>query len=237
MKFVRYGSLEPQHHKIEPEENGKMWFHTPPVETGIYAFPKGFVEPFILSGMGAGSLQNGRYRKLKDASGKPITGKKDDFMQKSEDGYYWEREWTSQWKTWFRKNKIREKDVSLMSEKGIGDTHAEDDDEVFLVVQNRPREFEYSGNVWSHLDSIAILNQKDGKFKKDKTLIDPANIIARSGSWVLTDMKTYESALKKYIKMQQYLSTIWERYSNRGNFPISYYSKDALEVYIESVQK
>ena len=43
MKFIRYGSLVPQDHDISDEG----FFHTPPVERGIYAFPEGFVEPFL----------------------------------------------------------------------------------------------------------------------------------------------------------------------------------------------
>ena len=51
MKFIRYGSLVPQYHELDDDE-GERWFHTAPVEYGFYAFPKGYVEPFLLGGVG-----------------------------------------------------------------------------------------------------------------------------------------------------------------------------------------
>lgn len=67
MKFIRYGSMKPHKHDISDD-----WVHTPPVEMGIYAFPVNFVGPFLLSGIGYGSTQNGRYKYAKDENRKKI---------------------------------------------------------------------------------------------------------------------------------------------------------------------
>ena len=61
MKFIRYGSLTPQYHDIKSYDSP----HTAPVEYGIYAFPKGYVEPFLLGGIGSGNIKNGRFRFLR----------------------------------------------------------------------------------------------------------------------------------------------------------------------------
>ena len=80
MKFIRYGSLVPQYHELDDNE-GERWFHTAPVEYGFYAFPKGYVEPFLLGGTGSGSLQNGRRKKLRDSNGRPFIGLIADFKE------------------------------------------------------------------------------------------------------------------------------------------------------------
>ena len=76
-EFIRYGNLSPQMHKI-PKNPEDRSYHTAPVEKGFYAFPRGFIETFLLGGSGSGSLQNGRFRKLRDSNGKPIKVAYDD---------------------------------------------------------------------------------------------------------------------------------------------------------------
>ena len=72
MEFIRYGNLIPQQHDRPSNEND--WtFHTPPCEYGFYAFPKGFVEMYLLGGIGSGNVLNGRFKFLKDENGNKIT--------------------------------------------------------------------------------------------------------------------------------------------------------------------
>lgn len=64
MKFIRYGNLSAQSHNIKQDPENP-YFHTAPAKFGIYAFPVGYVEPFLLTGAGGGSLYNGRYSYVK----------------------------------------------------------------------------------------------------------------------------------------------------------------------------
>ncbi len=240
MKFVRYGSLVPQYHKI-PEDEELRSFHTAPVEYGFYAFPRGFEETFLLGGVGYGSLQNGRRRKLYDANKKPFIGHIFDFKEevKETEYCYLHWEWKSEWKDWFKKHKIKLKDVSLEEKHTHNSEDKTDNTDIkdclfYLVVENPPKVFDYNGNIWSHIDSYYMGKHKH---EKEKAIIKPKDILARSGSWVLTSIKTYQNALKTYISWIRYdLSSQSNKYSNRGNFPLSSFSKDEFEVFIESIQ-
>jgi hypothetical protein len=248
MKFIRYGSLASQKHEID-EDN--RTFHTPPVETGIYAFPKGYVEPFLLGGIGSGSLQNGRYRYLKDDNKNIIEGCYDDFYETVKEEseftkcvFYDIDTWKSVWKEHFRKKKIDEDKARLWAVKS---SDAEQSDMVIgnkeltyrIVIENKPKIFEYSGLIWHHLYSYCVHMGEDFKPEsyKDKTIIKDADIIRRSGSWVLTEIQVYKKALETYMRWWKYDLSKGNKFSNRGNYPICYLSKDPLEVYIESIQK
>ena len=72
---------------------------------------------------------------------------------------------------------------------------------------------------------------------KDKTIIKDADIIRRSGYWVLTEIQVYKKALETYMRWWKYDLSKGNKFSNRGNYPVGHLSKDPLEVYIESIQK
>ena len=244
MKFIRWGSLVPQYHEIDVDDD-RRWFHTAPVEYGFYAFPKGYVEPFLLGGVGCGSLQNGRRSKIRDESGKPITGIVTDFKWKDESDYgIWK--WKSEWKTFFKRRKLKERDVSLYAFKSQDQEQSDmiegdmpEEIEYYLVVENPPNMFEYTGNVWSHIDTYYVRCGEYGSSdssSKEKVIIKPADILRREGSWVLTDIKTYQRALKTYVSWMRYDDTKTDKYSNTGNAPMHHHSKDEFEVFIESLQ-
>ncbi len=250
MKFIRYGSLVPQYHELDDDE-GERWFHTAPVEYGFYAFPKGYVEPFLLGGVGSGSLQNGRRKKLKDSDGRPFIGLIADFKEEVKKPSEWTPgveytvwDWKQEWKDYFKKHKIKERDVTLWPEKSRDTEEAEaaegampDRLKYFIVVQNPPIIFEYTGNIWSHIDMYYV---RRGDFtsseSKEKTIIKDCDILKKSGSWVLTDIKTYKKALETYVRWMKYDGSKGNHFSNRGNSPIGNISKDEFEVFIESIQ-
>jgi hypothetical protein len=222
MKFKRYGSLIPQEHKIH---NGD--WHIAPMKMGIYAFPVGFEEDFLLGGVGAGNIQNGRYRFLRDKNKKKI------FCSYNE---------------LFVPNSIDEKlhisDKYKILLKGIdpykiypyyiGDDGLLEfpvityntDKKFNWVIENEPIKFEYNGDIWCHFMFVAkryeILNQ--------------------IGDWILVDIKTYKTLLKRYtnvIKFDDYKA--WGNTLILGNgingYPISKFSKDYFEVFIENPKK
>lgn len=248
MKFIRYGSLVPQQHDIDEEPS----FHQAPVEYGFYAFPKGYVEPFLLGGVGSGSLQNGRYSYLKNDNGKRITGLYRDFYEQKDDksevtGYVYKIwTWKQEWLDYFKKHHIKKNEVKLwtlnstdmeQSEMAENAEGMEDVLEYAIVRTNKPRIFDYDGLIWHHLYGYCVQQGDYGSCTwKDKELIAPCDIIKRAGSWVLTDMRVYKKALETYMRWWKYDCAKDNKYSNRGNYPISNLSKDSLEVYIETIQ-
>lgn len=241
MKFIRYGSLVPQDHDI----SDGTFFHTPPVERGIYAFPEGFVEPFLLGGIGSGSLQNGRYSYLKDENGNRFIGTYSDFYGKDnkthESSYYsWTYDgWLPEWEEYFKKHKIKLNDARLWvlhSTDAEQSAAAEDAEQLkdtrsySIVVENKPRRFTHSGNIWHHFTDEPEWVQ----------FVKPCDVIRRSGSWVETDIRTYKKALEKFIRCSRYDAHVnrdtHKTYDGPSSgVPLKYFDKDWCEVFIEEV--
>ena len=226
MDFIRYGSLVPQKHEIDKES-----FHAAPVEYGFYAFPRGYEEPFLLSGVGRGNIKNGRYRFLRDDNGKKIEAK-----------------WADMFDT--DKKCIKEPYASLAKKRALtynsiqpylldGDgvlldyfdledlaTGPLSDTKLTYVYENKPTKFKYTGNIWHHLEQYG-----------QKTIVPDAYIIKRSlsESWILTDIKTYEMALEKFTKMTKQSLNRYFKSSNPQGIPFSSFSKDEYEVFIEKI--
>lgn len=234
MEFIRYGSLALQSHNIKNDS-----YHTAPVKKGIYAFPKGYVEEFLISGVGGGSIENGRYHFIKDKKGQKIKVTIDDFE--------WDRNWCSVFalkdSVWKKLRKIgikpRKTAVYLKNQKKVTEFLHKDDfvQEMYLVKENHPTRFKHNGKIWHHLDEVTIWY--DGKPCKDreKRLIPKDKILKESGSWVLTDIKTYEKALKKYVATLKYMfhGVYCEVKGFPSGFPLNDLSFDNFEVYIEKL--
>lgn len=232
MEFVRYGNLSKQQHD-RPDDEKDFYLHTPPTEYGFYAFPKGYEESFLIGGIGSGNVRNGRFHFLRDSNGNKIkTTHKELFSEKyhPKKYYYYLRE---PFKTMMKKQKINDDEVVL---------YVENTDKVYddswhpfipgyIAIRNPRTTFKYTGNIWHHLEMYC-----------SKHLVKPADVIKRSGEWILTDMKTYEKALKKYVSLCK-SSLMFNKYSNCNNvqgtsegLPLTF-SKDEFEVYIEDIQK
>ena len=231
--FIRYGSLVPQQHDQDEE---CRTFHTAPVEYGFYAFPVGYVERFLLGGVGCGSLQNGRWSYLKDADGKRITGSYDDFYEKGPDGY---DTWKYMWREFFKRRKLKLSEVRLWvlrSEDMDQSREAMYSEEYkrlldyTIVRENPPRKFTYDGLIWHHLDD-----------NPDTWRLCPSSEIRRrSGSWVETDVRTWRKAFDKFIRMSRYQChtdtynhTVYPGPSS--GVPLKYFDKDVCEVFIEKL--
>lgn len=228
MEFIRYGSLKPQYHEIDVNERN---FHTPPVNYGIYAFPKGFSEPFLLGGIGSGNIKNGRWKFVKDENGKKLYVKKKEFYIEEYDDKTYNYLIAEPYKTILAKQKLTHNDVKLYKEDdGVNNGFVDNDEYAYVVVQNKPTRFKYNGLIWHHLD-----------YYGNVWLCTPGDVIKRVGAWVLTDMKTYEKCLKKYLYQKKYERAIMykgENYvsvTNINGIPLSLIDLDEFEVYIEKI--
>lgn len=235
MKFIRYGALVPQVH--EPTDE---WFHSPPCKKGFYAFPEYCVEGFLLGGVGQGSIENGRYRYVK-INGKKVNLPAKELWDQGDGNNQYKEPYLSEikkqgldpkkvyaWKTNADEvNKKYEAETKLTELKYVVN-HPEWDEYLFtLVVENPPHKFEYNGFLWHHMDEWC-----------GHQILSPGEIIKSYGSWVLTDIKAFEKALKKYKRLQQRACSGIIGYNQRWEgIPSKYYDKDDFEVFIESLQK
>lgn len=235
MKFIRYGSLKIQSHDIS-----NRTYHTPPVKNGIYAFPVGYVEMFLLGGLGAGSIQNGRYRFLRDENGNKIkdisenvvyfgkTGKKD---KDSDDEYKFIV--TEKYSEFFKKNNIDAAKVQpyYLDEDGcVNGMAVDENEECFFVVENEPVKFEYSGNIWCHFGEYVKRNE----------------IIREVGSWILVEHNLYKKLLKKAEYSDKLHRLVQHdesgyccknilNFNSVSGYPLDRFDKVKYEVFIEKL--
>ena len=230
-EFVRWGNLSPQKHDI----SGDRGFHTPPVSWGFYAFPRGFIEPFLLTGFGEGSLQNGRYRKLRDPQGKV-------YKFRYDSKHTWRDNFPK--KLWKRLHlNIPEFDDTDLDPMEDEEKYMSEEDKYWeevkkggpyeVWIENSPKHFTYGGLIWHHLFSIDS-PESDKEF---------SGYLKFSGSWVLTDMPTYLKCLSREwgkgkfsgaFKLSEEKKKAPGFNYGGGKYP---FSKDHFEVYIESIQK
>ena len=229
MEFIRYGNLIPQQHDRPTNEND--WtFHTPPCEYGFYAFPKGFVELYLLGGIGSGNVRNGRFKFLKDENGDKIYVKFGDFFSEEYDDKTYKNYVKDKWLPLLKKNGLTYNDVAayVEDEDGVASNDwFQKFEKVNIAISNKPNCFKYNGLIWHHFIEAP---------SSDLMMVKPNEIIKRRGQWILTDIKTYEKALKKYTSIIKYNRMRGNTTLGSPNgFPISYFDKDVFEVYIEKV--
>lgn len=247
MEFIRWGNLTPQFHKIELDDSC-LSYHAPPVPVGFYAFPKGFIEDFLIGGIGGGSTQNGRYRTFKNPeTKKPYKISINDYFEfyhkilKHHGGYRKKRSVGLEVSQEVDNEEYYDNIFSIITndkEKYLRwiNNYSEDfkNKPRRVLIENDPRHFNYNGLIWHHL------------YKESKDKLSHL-YIKKIRSWVLTDIKTYEKCVQREIASLKYQSKYYgwgsgkwikpdKDYGDYGGSPLSFYSKDHFEVYIESIQ-
>lgn len=236
-EFYRWGTLSPKDHP-EVSNYEERTFHTAPVRKGIYAFPKGYIETFLLGlsdeRKNPDQNNNGRCFWLRDNSGKILTV----------DDVYVNPDFRAIIKPEIKKllklRKIKEKDLDYIF---IGDKDNDDEwdikDNHKMIYMTKVKRFKYSGPyIWHHLSSYFSGNI-------ERPLVQEKDILDKRGSWIKTTMKIWEAALRKLDtieRWQSYIetwgsSTKYENGSSHGNPHTrpNIYSKDHYEVFIEKV--
>jgi hypothetical protein len=207
--FIRFGALS----QMNQLTYGNGTFHSPPKKKGIYAFPEGLVDRFLLTATNDPRNPSHKSYWLRDENGNKI-----------EDKYFWDDVWCQKmdsygihkkYKSLVKKKKIRIKDIFTMA-----DSNTDDDFKIFYVcVYKKPRKFAYDGDIWCHLGEN----------------LKPEHIIEESGSWVKVSMDDYLLALKKEKhKIRKEMMAIfgiqWKDVD-----PFRNYCTDHLEVFIEKI--
>ena len=224
-KFIRFGGLSSVPQK--GYDANTPTFHSPPARRGIYAAPYDRLEHFIIP------LVNMRRTKktnrdllrpyveyARDSKGKKIILGWDhhcglaDYPQEVKDVYYNPFYDPKNWES----DKYKKYIYSYAFWKG--DTTSADyeyEEHNFshdaLIKLKKPKSFEYSGDIWCHLNCYVPIKRKD--------------IIKERGSWLLLD---FNSWLKYYTYAKEH-----NKYKDYGNRTHKNYSWDYFEVFIEKV--
>lgn len=250
-QFIRWGTLSPQEHKEASLSEEERTFHTAPVRYGIYAFPKGYIEPFLLGGgcNNPDKRKNGRWFWLRDDEGNKITR---DRWYESREGKTFMDDWIikPEWELLLKKRKIKKKDIDFcfpFKDLPDNDDLWKDDSNHFVIYSPKPKKFNYSGLIWHHLDGYYKTEHPwdpdKNCFSRDtsdfKQIVPDKDILGRKGSWIKTTMKVYLKALKKMTTVDRWYlyfkgSSKENRHGNPHTHPLQF-SKDDFEVFIEKV--
>ena len=205
MEFVRFGGLSSVNQK--GYDSTMPWFHSPPIRRGIYAFPLGCIEPFLLGGDRPTAKGSARY--VRDRSGNLIsTEDEEDLYTNMEIKPYL----ISASGTPFYHNRNFYKVYSTKERK---------DGKHYWTKPAPMKRFSYNDIIWHHL----------GERMK------PSQILKENGSWTLSTMKNYMVAFSKESINLRLTSSFGESGGNinyaKGKF--GSYSLDHIEVFIEKV--
>ena len=214
MKFARFGGLSPvkQDHYKTGEDKG---FHNPPRKRGIYAFPYPYIEKFLLGATDQPGHVSNKTKWLRDQEGNRI--KYNDFYDRTKEynKKTFEYPIKPEYLKLLKKLNIAQKDIRSTCDNEI----------TYITVLNKPRAFEYDDELWHHLGNH----------------LKPHQILATSGSWVLTDMDNYQIALRLEVhSTKKQMLKSWSQYSDMKDLmkrdPYkTMFAKDHLEVFIESL--
>jgi hypothetical protein len=206
--FIRFGSLS----KMDQITYGNDTFHSPPKKKGIYAFPEGLVDRFLLTATNDPRNPSHKSYWLKDENGDRIEDEKfwNDVWEQKMDSYGVNKKY----KQLVKKNKIRIKDIFTLSDYKLGEKA-----KWFICVYKKPKKFKYDGEIWCHL----------GEHLK------PEHTIEVSGTWVKVTMEDYLFALQqeRHELRKDMIKIFGISWKERD--PFSFYCTDHLEVFIEKI--
>jgi hypothetical protein len=207
-EFVRFGGLSPVKQRGFTADD-EASYHSPPARKGIYAFPRGYVEPFLLGGgYGEPNVKGSANRMvyLKDKYGNKITNEHPD------------------WEKYYMKDKYRTIKGELKPNAAPDeDGDYEWDDHIqYLVYDVKPKTFKHSGDIWHH----------------HKEFVDPTEIIKEKGEWVKTNMDVYLKAFKQnaHAAKKEMKKDAKEMGVSEPKNALKWFTKDHLEVFIERVK-
>lgn len=138
VKFIRYGSLNPVYQEGfigQFDDQSKRTFHTPPARYGIYCFPEGGIELFLL---GKNVFDPARMVKAKKETNKTF----------------------SVWKNKKVFDIFESEYISDDSKKSDDEINTYRDKNSVIAEHIKPKKFSHCGDVWHHLkteNSIRVI--------------------------------------------------------------------------------
>ncbi|MBR3079489.1 MAG: hypothetical protein IKH01_06705 [Prevotella sp.] len=181
-------------------------FFIAPKDRGIYAFPLGLHDKKLL--YGGGSLATGRYRYLKDANGHKIMVRPMDYYDDTFDEWWlWSISYcsysiTPYYRSLLTKMGVDPRNVMIYSEKdgrydpriwlheayldanyepnSNEDTNVDLKITYPLVVENKPKRFNYEGRIWHHFDTTYPKREYEKRVVEEWNQLSPQELKERS---------------------------------------------------------
>ena len=208
MKFVRYGGLSSVVQKQYISDDEEKTFHNPPLKKGLYAFPYGYIEFYLLSGtLTPGHVSNKSYW-LKDKNGNKIKSK--DFFEY--DKIKKELTIKKEWLPYLKYKKIKRSNIIKygLYKDNVG----------YVAVLNKPRIFLYDGLLWHHLPVNDFIDKKGSWYLTNmKTYVKAFN------NYKHKTLKEIHKIDKNLLKMN------YDPFTGQSIT----FVKDDLEVFIEKI--
>lgn len=172
--FVRFGGLSSVRQK--GYDRSMPTFHSPPARRGIYAFPRGCIETFLL---GKQWFDPRRQQWIKDKHGNRI-------KSESELGYE-----KYPWSFCARDAKAKREYDKLIS-KYDDEEHVPTEElsalwgkhPLYVCRLANEKVFKYTGNLWHHLKT------------------KPSEVLERKGDWVLSTHGNFQQALRRRMALE-----------------------------------
>ena len=207
ISFIRWGNIKPSKQK----GFGSDTFHSPPAKKGLYAFPEGFVETFLLGGF---QFRPDRHTWVKKEDGSLISYD-DPEKEKYEIRYkfsfkdkLYQRAYIGNKYDWVKKTKLDPYHQFNGNNNAQSNNTNEADNKLYLAKIKPSKKFKHYGNVWTHLQP-----------RKAKDILDVYQ------SWYLVEYYTLVKSLQiRYATNQTFKAT--------EGYP---YTKDDCEVFIEKI--
>lgn len=133
--FIRWGNLNPVNHKEARGADEDTWIHVAPCYKGIYAFPRGYVELFLIGG--SYGMHHKKYFKY---NGERVL----------------ERDFYDSYGN-IKKIYLNEMKKLHIKRSEITEMYREDG-EWYIAYNEKPIRFTYKGDIWHHLGDF---NDKD----------------------------------------------------------------------------
>lgn len=237
IRFVRFGIIKSFKQWVKDREKD---FYYPPARKGLYAFPKGFVEYFLVATREPYDVSQ-KSVWLRDEKGVPFLAEEnyeyEAYMhgEREIDGCKVSKEVAKLLKRKHYKRNWVDVDVSLETSfaKAIRES-LEEETPLRLRYLKPPKQFNYCGVVWSHLHYFEGFPEELRK----KNWIN--------GSWIKLSYRNYCLAFHKVTKFLKEKS--WKENHPDGSFDFQEYlcwnrknwkerlNKDDLEVFIEKIK-
>ena len=211
--WTHYGGLSPLVQAHFTSHKDELFSHNPPRRRGLYAFPRGYEDLFLIgSTMQPEHISQKSFR-LKDAEGNLLP-----YAEHVVENYDLKRGASL---------KISDELRKILKSRRIRQKRLFCDDKGYIAVLRPPRTFRYTGELWHHLAQYT----------------HPIDIIDSSGSWVKTSFKAWKNAfarakradLRSIHKDADWKNGAVPRDPYRNPFRLLV-SVDALEIFIERLK-
>ena len=137
--WVRYGGLSPLAQEKFVRDPDQRTFHSPPCRRGIFAFPSGYVERFLLGATCLPGHVSHKTRWLRDERGEKLEYAKHMTLSRDSKGRL-EEVPSVELKRLMKRIGVRTRD--------IGEAGG------FVTALKQPRVFRYTGELWHHLGAF-----------------------------------------------------------------------------------